>query len=296
MAEPSTLSPEVIKQIRHIHLRTNRMADELLQGSYHSAFKGHGMEFDQVREYEAGDDIRLIDWNVTARMDAPYIKEYVEEREITVILVVDISASGGFGSFQKLKKEIAAEFAAVIAYSAIKNKDKIGLIMFSDQVELYIPPRKGREHVWKVIREILTFQPRHRGTDINAGLNYLNKMIKRKAITFLISDFLVEDFEESLRLSNQRHDLIAVPIVDPRERELPPVGVIEMIDPETGQYLTVDTFRPTVRASFHEKREAYEGHLRAAFRRARVDELWVQTDQSYLIPLIRLFQKRGKRR
>ena len=168
--------------------------------------------------------------------------------------------------------------------------------MFSDQVELYIPPRKGREHVWKVIREILTFQPRHRGTDINAGLNYLNKMIKRRAITFLISDFLVEDFEESLRLSNQRHDLIAVPIVDPRERELPPVGVIEMIDPETGQYLTVDTFRPTVRASFHEKREAYEGHLRAAFRRARVDELWVQTDQSYLIPLIRLFQKRGKRR
>ena len=296
MMESSIFSAEIIKQIRHIHLRTNRMADDLLQGSYHSAFKGHGMEFDQVREYEAGDDIRLIDWNVTARMDAPYIKEYVEEREITVILVVDISASGGFGSVQRLKKEIAAEFAAVIAYSAIKNKDKIGLIMFSDQVELYIPPRKGRVHVWKVIREILTFQPGHRGTDIKAGLNYLNKMVKRKAITFLISDFLAEEFEESLRLCNQRHDLIVVPVVDPRERELPAVGVMEMIDPESGQALTVDTFSSTVRSNFQEKREAHESHLRNVFRKARVDELWVQTDQSYLIPLIRLFQKRGKRR
>ena len=296
MTEPSIFPPEIIKQIRHIHLRTNRMADDLLQGSYHSAFKGRGMEFDQVREYEAGDDMRLIDWNVTARMDAPYIKEYVEEREITVILVVDISASGGFGSMQRLKKEIAAEFAAVIAYSAIKNKDKIGLIMFSDQVELYIPPRKGRVHVWKVIREILTFRPGHRGTDIKAGLNYLNKMVKRKAISFLISDFLAENFEESLRLCNQRHDLIVVPVVDPRERELPAVGVMEMIDPESGQVLTVDTFSSTVRSNFREKRTVHESHLRNVFRKARVDELWVQTDRSYLIPLIRLFQKRGKRR
>ncbi len=271
------------------------MANGLLQGSYHSAFKGHGMEFDQVREYEMGDDIRLIDWNVTARMDAPYIKQYIEEREITVILVVDISASGSFGSV-RMKKEVAAEFAAVIAYSAIKNKDKIGLIMFSDQVELYIPPRKGRNHVWKVVREILTYQPQHRGTDINAGLNYLNKMIKRKAITFVISDFLASDFEKSLSLSNQRHDLIAVPIVDPRERELPPVGVIEMRDPETGQLLTVDTFNQKIRSRFKEKRLEYEAQLRTIFRKAGVDELWVQIDQSYLIPLIRLFQKRGHRR
>ncbi|MBF0279527.1 MAG: DUF58 domain-containing protein [SAR324 cluster bacterium] len=289
------ISSEIMKQIRHIHLRTNRMANDLLQGSYHSAFKGHGMEFDQVREYEMGDDIRLIDWNVTARMDEPYIKQYIEEREITVILVVDISASGSFGS-ARMKKEVAAEFAAVIAYSAIKNKDKIGLIMFSDQVELYIPPRKGRNHVWKVIREILTFQPQHRGTDINTGLNYLNKMIKRKAITFLISDFLSPDFEKSLRLSNQRHDLIAVPIVDPRERELPPVGVIEMRDPETGQGIAVDTFNLKVRSRFKEKRIEYESQLRTVFRKAGVDELWVQIDQSYLIPLIRLFQKRGHRR
>ncbi|MBF0289071.1 MAG: DUF58 domain-containing protein [SAR324 cluster bacterium] len=290
------LSAEIMKQIRHIHLRTNRMANDLLQGSYHSAFKGHGMEFDQVREYQIGEDIRLIDWNVTARMDVPYIKQYIEEREITVMLVVDISASGGFGSVHQLKKEVAAEFAAVIAYSAIKNKDKIGLIMFSDQVELYIPPRKGRNHVWKVIREILTYQPRHRGTDINAGLDYLNKMIKRKAVTFLISDFLADNFEKTLRLSNQRHDLIAVPIVDPRERELPPVGLMEIRDLETGQVLSVDTLNRKIRDRFKEKRLDYEAQLRTVFRRAGVDELWVQAGQSYLIALIRLFQKRGQRR
>lgn len=290
------LPPEIMKQIHLIHLRTNRMANDLLQGSYHSAFKGYGMEFDQVREYEAGDDVRLIDWNVTARMDAPYVKQYIEEREITVILVVDVSASGSFGSIQQLKKEIAAEFAAVIAYSAIKNKDKIGLIMFSDQMELYIPPRKGRNHVWKVIREILTYKPQHRGTDINAGLNYLNKMIKRKAITFLISDFLAQNFEKSLSLSNQRHDLIAVPIVDPRERELPPVGVIEMCDPESGNFVVVDTLNQDVRTHFKAMRLDYETKLRANFRKAAVDELWIQAGQSYLISLIRLFQKRGQRR
>lgn len=290
------LSPEIMKQIRHIHLRTNRMANDLLQGSYHSAFKGSGMEFDQVREYEAGDDIRLIDWNVTARMDDPYVKQYVEEREITVMLLVDISASGGFGSSQKLKREVAAEFAAVIAYSAIKNKDKIGLIMFSDQVELYIPPRKGKNHVWRVVREILTHEPQNPGTDINVGLNYLNKMIKRKAITFLISDFMANDFEKSLRLGNKRHDLIAVPIVDQRERELLPVGIIEMRDPESGEMLTVDTLSRKIRKRFKEKRLQFEEQLRTTFRKAGIDELWVQTDQSYILPLVRLFQKRSHRR
>lgn len=290
------LPPEILKQIRRLHLRTHRMANDLLQGSYQSAFKGYGMEFDQVREYQAGDDVRLIDWNVTARMDAPHVKEYVEEREITVILVVDISASGSFGSQQQLKKEVAAEFAAVIAYSAINNKDKVGLILFSDAVERYIPPRKGRSHVWKVIQEILTHEPKHRGTDLNAGLNYLNKMIKRKAIAFLISDFLAEDFEKSLRLSHQRHDLIAVPIFDPRERELPPVGFIEMCDPETGTLLVVDTLNAKVRAHFQETRRNDEARLHALFRRIGIDELWIQAGASYLIPLVLLFQKRGKRR
>ena len=290
------LPPEILKQIHWLHLRTNRMANDLLQGSYHSAFKGYGMEFDQVREYEAGDDVRLIDWNVTARMDAPHVKQYIEEREITVILVVDISASGSFGSLHQLKKEIAAEFAAVIAYSALKNKDKIGLILFSNQVERPIPPRKGRNHVWKVIREILTYAPTQQGTDLNAGLNYLNKMIKRKAIVFLISDFMAQDFENSLRLSHQRHDLIVVPIVDPRERNLPAVGLIEMCDPETGTRLVVDTLNPKVRAHFQEARRAYEARLHTIFRHIGVDELWIQAGQPYLIPLIRLFQKRGKRR
>ncbi len=290
------LSPEVMKQIRYIQLRTGRMVNELLQGSYHSAFKGQGMEFDQVREYEPGDDIRSIDWNVTARMDAPFVKQFVEEREVTVMLVVDISASGVFGSQQKLKREIAAEFAAVIAYSAIRNKDKIGLIMFSDQVELYIPPRKGRNHIWQVIRDILTFRPQHRKTDLNAGLNYLNKVIKRKAITFLISDFLAQDYEKVLRLSNRRHDLIAVPIVDPRERELPPVGLIELQDPETGQTVLVDTFNRKVRERFRRQREDYEDRLRTLFQRSGIDTIWVHTDQSYIVPLVRLFQRRGQRR
>lgn len=290
------LSPELMKQIRHIQLKTNRMANDLLQGSYHSAFKGHGMEFDQVREYEAGDDIRLIDWNVTARMDSPFVKQFIEEREVTVVLLVDISGSGLFGSVDKLKKEAAAEFAAVIAYSVIKNNDKVGLIMFSDQVELYIPPRKGKNHIWQVIREILSYQPEHRGTNINAALNYLHRVIKRKAIVFLISDFIAENYEKLLRLSNRRHDLIAVPVIDPREENLPSVGIIHCCDPETGKDLWIDTSNRKIRTKFREQREQERQYLNQYFKKAGIDVIWVWTDQPYLVPLIRLFQRRGKRR
>lgn len=290
------LSPEILRQVRHIHLRTNRMVNELLQGSYHSAFKGQGMEFDQVREYFAGDDIRNIDWNVTARMNAPFVKEYIEEREVTVMLLVDVSASGGFGSTQRLKQQLAAEFAAVIAYSAIKNKDKIGVVLFTDQPEIYIPPRKGKNHVWKVVREVLTYQPQHQDTNLNAGLDFLNRVVKGKSICFLLSDFLAADWKKAFSFTNRKHDLIAVQVTDPREYDMPNVGLVEVMDAESGQLRTIDTSIRKNREQFTQQRQQSDEQLATFCKKSGVDLLRAATDQSYIIPLIRLFQKRGHRR
>ena len=290
------LSPQLLRQIRHLQLRTRKMVSDVLQGSYHSAFKGQGMEFDQVRDYQLGDDIRRIDWNVTARMNSPFLKEFIEEREVTVMLVVDVSASGTFGSVEKLKKEVAAEFAAVIAFSALKNKDQIGLILVSDQVELYIPPAKGNQHIWRLVKEILTFAPKHLGTDLNAGLNYLNKVIKRKTIVFVVSDFQMKHYEKNLRLTARRHDVIAVPVIDPREQELPAVGIVDLKDPESREMIRVDTFHQKTRIAFQQYRQQFLQKLEETLRKDGIDLLWLYTNQPYLFQLIQLFQKRGHRR
>ena len=235
------ISIELMQKIRAIQIKTSHMVTELMAGEYVSAFKGRGMEFNAVREYTPGDDVRLIDWNVTARMDQPFIKEYIEERELNVMLMVDVSSSGEFGSTGKFKNEISAEVASILAFSAIRNNDKIGLIVFSNKIEHYIPPKKGKAHVWNIIRTILNYQPEGRLTDLNIPLEYLLKIQKRKCIAFLISDFQATNYETNVKLASQKHDLIAISISDPRERDLPKIGLINLRDSESGETLLIDT-------------------------------------------------------
>src|SRR5512135_3124732 len=235
------LPKEVVSKIRRIQITTNRLVNESLAGEYHSVFKGRGMEFDEVREYQHGDDIRTIDWNVTSRAGRPFVKRYVEERELTVMLLVDTSASGEFGSEQKTKGEITAEISALLAFSAIKNNDRVGAILFTDRVEKFIPPRRGSTHVLRVIREILFYRPEHTGTSIQKALEHLNLVLHKKAVVFLISDLLDQGYEQSLKVANRRHDMVIVQVIDPREQELPDVGILELRDAETGEILYVDT-------------------------------------------------------
>lgn len=286
---------EILRKVRRIEIRTNRMVNETLAGRYHSVFRGRGMEFSEVREYQPGDDIRAIDWNVTSRMGHPYIKKYVEERELTVILAVDCSASERFGTAAQTKGEMAAEIAALIAFTAIKNNDRVGLLMFTDQVELYVPPGKGVEHVLRVVRELLIFRPRHRGTSLALGLEKLNKMVRKRAVVFLISDFLDDGYERQLRLASRRHDLIAVTLADLREEELPSLGLLRLEDAETGREIVVDTSRRSVRRAFvnaaRERREARA----ALLKRAGVDVVDVRTDHSYERPLLQFFRRRQRR-
>src|ERR1700690_278917 len=247
------LSPALFKRIRQIEIRTNREVTGVLGGQYHSVFKGRGMEFEEVREYLPGDEVRSIDWNVTARFGHPFVKKFKEERELTVMLVVDVSASGQFGSVRQTKNEMAAELAAVLAFSAIRNNDKVGLIMFTDQIEKYVPPKKGRSPVLRVIREILAFQPKGRGTNLKAALDYLNHVQTRRAVTFVLSDFQLPDEEtvrKKLRVASKRHDVIALSLRDPREEELPAVGLLELRDAETDERALVDTFDRNVREQF----------------------------------------------
>ncbi len=246
----SRLPLEVIRRIRKIHIHSNYLVNDILAGEYESAFRGRGMEFEEVREYQPGDDVRDIDWNVTARMGHPYVKVYREERELTILLLVDVSGSGQFGSGAQLKNELSAELAAVLAYAAVKNNDKVGLIIFSDSIEKFIPPKKGRNHVWRVIREVLEHRPRSRKTDISAALDFLNRIASRRVIAFLISDFIASDYEKLLRVTNKKHDLIAISIADPRERELPPVGLVELEDAETGETRLIDTGDARFRKEF----------------------------------------------
>lgn len=290
------LNAELIKKIRKIHVTTNHRVNDALAGQYHSAFKGRGMEFAEVREYQAGDEIRAIDWNVTARMGRPFIKEFREERELTVMLLVDVSASGIFGTV-RAKKEVAAEIAAILSFSAIKNQDKIGLCLFTDRVEKYIPPKKGRGHVWRVIEEVLDFEPEHKGTDLAKPLEYINHVLYRKAICFVISDFLsFASFEKPLRISGRKHDMIAVTITDPRETEIPPVGFIELEDAETGERLLFNTNAADTARVFARRIRREQEERKRLLASLMVDVIDVRTDSPYIEAIFRFFRRREKRR
>jgi len=286
---------EVLKKVRQIEIRTNREVTDVLGGQYHSVFKGCGMEFEEVREYLPGDEVRSIDWNVTARFGHPFIKKFKEERELTVMLVVDVSASGQFGSVRQSKNELAAELAAVLAFSAIRNNDKVGLIMFTDRIEKFVAPKKGRRHVLRVVREILAFQPQGTGTELSLALDYLNRVQRRRAVCFLLSDFQDEDYQKPLRVAGKRHDVVALSLRDPREEQLPAVGVVELRDAETGDRALVDTFDAGVRDTFTKQAQARLESLRQSLRNSKVDQVEIRTDTDYMLPLIKFFRMRGRR-
>jgi uncharacterized protein (DUF58 family) len=280
------LPKEVIRKIRGIEIRTKRLVNDVFSGEYHSIFKGRGMEFMEVREYQPGDDIRIIDWNVTARYGYPFVKKFKEERELTVIFLVDASSSGQFGTRDRLKEEIAAELCSVLAYSATKNNDKVGMVIFTDTIEKYVPPKKGRYHVLRLIREVLYFRPENKGTDINLALEFLG---------FLISDFLSGEFEKLIRIANKRHDMIAIRITDPRELELPDVGFLELEDAETGEQILIDTKDPSVRKSFFDSAFRERSILDRTFRSMDLDNIQIITDKPYIEPLMGFFRLRAKR-
>ena len=286
---------EILQKIQKIHIRTSYLVNDMFAGEYESAFRGRGMEFEEVREYTPGDDIRDIDWNVTARMGHPYIKLYREERELTIMLLVDVSSSGLFGTVTQLKNELAAELASVLAFAAIKSNDKVGLVIFSDHVEKYIPPKKGRSHVWRVIKEVLEHQPRSTGTDIGAALNYLNTVCRRRAVVFLISDFIARGYETALRVTNKKHDVIAINITDPRERELPGVGMVALEDAETGETLLVDTTDEQVRKAYRLLAEEKFQQRLSTFKAAHMDYIDIRTDTPYIDTLLKFFRMREKR-
>jgi uncharacterized protein (DUF58 family) len=286
---------EILKKVRQIEIRTNQEVTDVLGGQYHSVFKGRGMEFEEVREYLPGDEVRSIDWNVTARFGHPFIKKFKEERELTVMLVVDVSASGQFGSGRQSKNELAAELAAVLAFSAIRNNDKVGVILFTDRIEKYIAPKKGRRHVLRVIREVLAFEPQGTGTDLSLALDYLNHVQRRRAVCFLLSDFQAGNFENKLRIAGKRHDLVALSIRDPREEQLPAVGLVELRDAETGEQAVVDTFDAGVREVFASRAKARLDNLRQLFRSTAVDQVEIRTDADYMQPLVKFFRMRERR-
>jgi uncharacterized protein (DUF58 family) len=311
---------ELLKKIRQIEIRTNRLVSESVSGAYHSVFKGQGMNFDEVREYQPGDDVRAIDWNVTARMNHPFIKKFVEEREMTVMLVVDLSGSGLFGSGEQSKRELAAEIASVLAFSAIRNNDKVGLVLFSDEVEKFIPPRKGRRHVLRVIREILFFEPKRHGTDLPGALHFVSRMLPHKSVVVVLSDFLearapvrfgtrtahiaplpaaeplAPATQVALRQAHRRHDLVAVQITDRYELELPALGRLVLKDAETGEVVEIQTGNARQRAAFAEHQALFQTALRRTFRTMGVDSIQLRTDQPYAAALGKFFDNRVKRR
>jgi uncharacterized protein (DUF58 family) len=285
---------ELLKKIRKIEIYTNRLVNNQLAGQYHSVFKGRGMAFSEVRQYVPGDDIRAIDWNVSARMNEPHVKLFTEERDRTVNLLIDMSASGLFGSSLQAKREVAAEIAALVAFSAIKNDDRVGLLIFTDQVELYVPPMKGKKHVLRVVREILTFQPQSPRTNLSVGLEYLGKVARRKSVAFLVSDFLAQGWERPLRMANRRHDLVPVVITDPMEERLPKVGIVTFEDVETGEVAEFDTSGPEAEL-FHAHVTRQRAIREQALRRLKMDFVNVQTDRPYVDALVHFFRQRARR-
>lgn len=293
---------EILKKVRHLEIRTNRLVDQSLAGQYNSVFKGRGMNFDEVREYVPGDEVRTIDWNVTARAGRPFIKKFTEERELSILLLIDVSASGNFGSGNQSKRQMAAELASVLAFSAIRNNDKVGLLLFSDRIEQYIPPKKGRQHVLRVIREILFFEPQHRGTNLVRALDFANQVTSRRAIMFLVSDFelpgydsALRDMRRTVRLVNRRHDVVALHIHDPREAELPDVGQLTLEDAESGELIELDTADERVRRRFAQLAQQRADDLRRALAGEGVDFLDLDTREPYE-PAVRCFFKRREKR
>ncbi len=287
---------ELAKKIRYIQIYTTKVVNDVLAGEYESVFKGRGMEFDEVREYQPGDDVRSIDWNVTARVGKPFIKKFREERELTVIFLVDLSASGSFGSMKQTKNELAAEICALLAFAAIKNNDKVGLIAFTDQVEQFIPPGKGARHVLRVIREILTFRPSRTGTDIAKALDYLGRVQARRAVVFLISDFQAESFEKPLRVLARRHDLIAVSLADARESKLPGIGPVELEDAETGELVLIDAASAEIRKRYEALALARAGELAEMLRAMGIDQIQIETGKPYVRDMTAFFRTRERRR
>ncbi len=283
---------DLLKKVRKIEIKTRGLTRQIFAGEYHSAFKGRGMTFSEVREYQYGDDIRSIDWNVTARFNHPFVKVFEEERELTVMLLIDVSASGDFGTHEQLKRSLITEIAAVLSFSAIENNDKIGVIMFSDRIEKFIPPQKGRKHILRIIRELLDFKPQSNGTDISESLRFLTNAIKKRCTAFLISDFRDKGYARSLQVANNKHDLAALHIFDQRETALPPVGLIRVLDAETGRERWIDTSRRRVRESYAMKWESHVEMMNEIFTRAGVDHVSLQTGADYVKPLMRLFKKR----
>ena len=292
---PPAVPPEVLRQVKLLELRTRGLVNSLFSGEYRSVFKGQGMEFSEVREYQPGDEVRSIDWNVTARMQRPYVKRYIEERELTVMLAVDVSGSERFGTRRRFKSELASELAAVLAMSAIRNNDRVGALMFTDRIEHVVPPRKGRRHALRLMRDLLGFEPTGRGTDIAGAIEYLNKMLAHKAIIFLVSDFLSGQVERPLKLLAQRHDVVAVTVDDPSERALPDVGLVRLVDPETGDTLDIDTSDPRVRTQFDMNVREESDRRRHLLRRLAIDEIPVHTDSGIMEPLLRFFRTRETR-
>jgi len=286
------LPKELIKKVRHIELKTRKVVNDVFSGEYHSVFKGQGMEFSEVREYQIGDDIRKIDWNVTARSNRPFVKIYEEERELTVMLVVDASGSGQFGTGEKFKAEIAAEICALLAFSAIKNNDKVGLLIFTDDIEKYIPPAKGKGHVLRVVREILFFKPKSRKTNIKQGLEYLLRGLKRHAIVFLVSDFDDNDFMKPLKILNKKHDVVAIQTYDQREMTLPNAGLMKLKDAETDQEIWVDTTNRKFRENYQNYMQEKFDKFQAEIKRINLDHVLINVTESYIEPLIKFFKRR----
>ena len=286
---------EILKKVRQIEIRTGRLVNDVFAGEYESVFKGRGMEFHEVREYVPGDDIRSIDWNVTARAGHPYVKKFVEERELTVIIMADMSGSGSFGTRNKMKIELMAEIGAVLSFSAIKNNDKIGLLLFTDKAEKFIPPKKGRPHVLRVIREFLYYKPESRKTSISSAIEYLGKVLKKRAVVFLISDFMDTGYEKLLGILNKRHDIISISISDPREKDMPDIGLVKFEDAETGEILYLDTGGDLLKKELAKKRSAFLDNRNRAFRSIGLDSIDIFTDKPYIEPLIIFFRMRAKR-
>jgi uncharacterized protein (DUF58 family) len=287
---------EILKKVKRIEIRTRNLVNTIFAGEYHSVFKGQGMAFAEVREYQVGDDIRTIDWNVTARMSDPYVKVFDEERELTVMLMVDASASGDFGTVEQMKGEVGVEICALLAFSAIQNNDRVGLIVFTDEVELFIPPKKGKKHVLRVIRELLYFRPKRRGTNLGVALEYLNRVTRRKSVAFLVSDFMADGYEKALRIANKRHDLVAIALSDPREVDLPDIGIVELEDAETGEGVLVDFGDSEVRRLFSNMAIETAQKRTQMFRKVGVDTVEIGMQEPYTEPLMRFFKRRAQKR
>jgi len=286
-------SSELIKKVRKIEIKSRGLSTQIFSGEYHSKFKGRGMAFSEVREYQAGDDIRTIDWNVTARFSHPFVKVFEEEREMTVMLLVDVSASENFGTRKQLKQDLLTELCAVLAFSAMQNNDKIGVIFFSDKVEKFVPPQKGRTHVLRIIRELIEFKPQHKGTDIAHALRYFNNMIKKRCTAFLISDFVDDNFNDALKIACRKHDLVAIRLFDEREKELPNVGLLKIQDSETGKSIWVDSGSAEFIKFYKSEALRREENILTTFRKNGVDHTSIATHENYVKPLIDLFKRRG---